>query len=348
MVRLCFRSNKNAKSARLLEDRLDNYSWKQHSPVEIHMKENEGMMVAVRVSLICNIILFVIKVVTLLIVNSLAVCADVGISVIALGVSGILYYAIRVSSKPADLFHNYGYGKIENVTEAIEGVVMIGLALAMSVQAVLHLVRPGEVHSPFIGMVASFLGVIINFWGAAFILKLAQKHASPALRAEGIHFRLEGFISLAITLSFALVIALNHAGLLKLADYVDPIATLVVSAVITVPSVRLLKEAFLKLLDASIGETSQMDVIKALASHHDRYCDFKDIRTRSAGRKQFVDIHLVVPDHLSIRQAHQITTALKRHIAAAISESEVTVHIEPCDRDCAYVKSGQPCPYAAQ
>lgn len=311
------------------------------------MKSNDGMMVAVRVSLICNVILFIIKAITLLIVNSLAVAADLGISAVALCVSGILYYAIKMSNKPADLLHNYGYGKVENVTEAIEGVVLIGLALAMSVQAILNLVHPSEgMHSPVIGLSTSFMGVIINFWGSHFIMKLGEKHASPALKAEGLHFRLEGYISLSITLAFALVMILHHYGFLTLAQYVDPVATLLVSALITVPSVRLLKEAYMKLLDASIGETSQMDVIKALAFHHDRYCDFKNIRTRSAGRKQFVDIHLVMPEHISVKQAHQITSALKHDIFKAVADSEVTVHIEPCGRDCAYVKNNQKCPYA--
>jgi len=312
------------------------------------MKNENGMMVAVRVSLICNVILLVVKVITLLIVNSLAVAADLGISVIALCVSGILYYAIKVSSKPADLLHNYGYGKIENVTEAIEGVVLIGLALAMSVQAILSLIRPGEIHSPFIGLMAGLSGVVINFWGSGFILKLARKHGSPALAAEAIHFRLEGFISLAITMAFALVIILDRAGFWTLARYVDPVATLIVSAIITVPSLRLLREAFVKLLDASIGEESQMDVVKALISHYDRYCDFKNIRTRSAGRKKFVDIHLIMPDHLSVNKAHQTVAALKRDIAVAVSDSEVTVHIEPCNRDCAYVKSNRQCPYTGR
>jgi ferrous-iron efflux pump FieF len=310
------------------------------------MKNDQGMMVAVKVSLISNVVLFVIKLITLLIVNSLAVAADLGISIIALCVSGILYYAIKMSDKPADHFHNYGYGKIENVTEAIEGVVLIGLALAMSVQAILHIVHPGEVNSPAIGFVASLIGVAINFWGASFILKLAEKHASPALKAEGIHFRLEGFISLAITLAFALVMILNRAGFFTLSIYVDPVATLIVSAVITVPSVRLLKEAYMKLLDASIGETSQMNVIKSLASHYHLYCDFKNIKTRSAGRKNFVDIHLVMPDHISVKKAHAITTALKHDITSAISESEVTVHVEPCARDCAFLKDNKQCPYA--
>ena len=303
------------------------------------------MMLAVKVSLVCNVILFIIKGITLVIVNSLAIAADLGISFVALGISVLLYYAIKMSSKPADLFHNYGYGKIENVAEAIEGVILIGLAVAMSVQAALHLVRVGEINSPVIGFICSLLGIIINFWGANFILKLAGKHSSPALRAEGIHFRLEGFISVAITLSFALVIGLNGAGLFTLAKYVDPVATLIVSAFITFPSIRLLRGAFMKLLDASIEESGQMEVIKVLVKHFDSYCNFKNVKTRTAGRRQFVDIHLVMPAHISVKNGHKISGILKHEIASAIPESEVTVHIEPCTEDCVYARNDRRCPY---
>ncbi len=313
------------------------------------MNNEKEMMIAVQISLVCNIILFTIKLITLLIVNSLAVAADLGISVVALAVSGILYHAVKMSNKPADLFHNYGYGKIENVAEAIEGVVLIGLALAMSVQAVLNIVRPGEgVHSPMIGLAASLLGVVINFGGAHYILKLAEKSASPALKAEGLHFRLEGVISVFITLAFALVMIFNYFRFPTLSRYVDPAATLLVSAIVAVPSVRLLKEAFMKLLDASIGEESQMEVLKVLANHYNRYCDFKNIRTRSAGRKQFVDVHLTVPGHLSVKEVHQITSEITQDITTAICESEVTVHIEPCGRECTYAKNNQPCPYSGR
>lgn len=301
-------------------------------------------MVAVKVSLICNIILFSIKGLTLLLVNSLAVAADLGISIIALIVSGFLYYAIKMSSRPADIFHNYGYGKIENVAEAIEGVVLLGLALSISVTATLRLVYPEEIHYPAVGFATSFLGVVINFWGAGFILKLAQKHSSPALMAEGLHFKLEGFVSLSIALSFALVMVLHRAGYSSLSTYVDPVATIIVSALIAVPSVRLLKEAYMKLLDASIGETSQMGIIQALARHHDRYCDFKNIKTRSAGKKNFIDLHLVMPEHLSVKKAHHIAAALKREITFNVMESEVSVHIEPCRRNCSFSKNHR-CPY---
>jgi len=309
-------------------------------------EEQKGMMLAVKVSLFSNVVLASIKAVSFVLVNSLAVAADLGISFVALGVSLFLYYAIKMSVKPADTFHNYGYGKIENVSEAVEGVILIGLAMSMSFMAVLHLVHPsGAVRLPAVGLTAAGLAVAINFWGSAFILKLAKKYSSPALRAEGLHFRLEGFISLSVALSFVLVIILRGAGLGAVAGYVDPAATLIVSVLIAVPSVRLLREAFMKLLDASIEEAGQMDIMKALARHFGDYCDFKNIRTRTAGRRQFVDLTLVLPADQSVKAAHASAARLRQDLADSIPESEVTVHMEPCARDCAYAAGERECPY---
>jgi len=302
-------------------------------------------MRAVKVSLAANVVLCIIKAGAIIVVDSIAILADLGISCIALAVSVILYYAIKVSNKPADILHNYGYGRIENVCEAMEGVVLIGLALAMSFQAIMFIIHPDEVHAPLVGFLCSLASVAINFWGSYYILKLARKSASPALRAEGVHFKLEGYISLAISIAFVLIILATKAGYKTAAIYIDPAATLFVSAVIAVPSVRLLKEAFIKLLDASIEESGQIDVVKVLARHIDKYCNFKDLKTRSAGRKRFVDLHIILPEHISIRKGHQVISDIKADIHSAITESEVNIRMVPCEKDCDFAREKKDCPY---
>ncbi|MBA4417338.1 MAG: hypothetical protein C0392_05445 [Syntrophus sp. (in: bacteria)] len=312
------------------------------------MDQKKTMLLAVKISLFANVILCAIKALALVIVDSLAIAADLGISCVALTVSVILYYSIILADKPADFFHNYGYSKVENVCELIEGAVLVGLALAMSFQAIMHIIKLAEVKSPVIGLICSFIGIVINFSGAAIILKLAKQSSSPALKAEGIHFRLEGYISLAITLSFAFYIAVTHAGFFSIANYIDPAATLLVSIIITVPSISLLKEAFMKLLDASIGEAGQIDVLKVLAKHFDYYCNFKAIKTRTAGRKHFVDLHLIMPEHISLKSAHNVISAIEKDISSIIPECDVTVRMEPCNKNCAFIKSRQECPYISQ
>lgn len=308
------------------------------------MEIDRNMMRAVKVSLVSNVVLCIIKAAALVIVDSTAILADLGISCVALAVSIVLYYAIKISGKPADVFHNYGYGKIENVCEVMEGVVLIGLALAMSFQAIVNLIRVVEVQAPWVGFICSAIGVAINFCGSYYILKLAQKSASPALKAEGLHFRLEGWISVAITLSFLSIILAKRAGLVKVVDYIDPGATLFVSILIAIPSMRLLKEAFMKLLDASIEESSQIDVINVLTRHIDKYCNFSEIKTRSAGRKRFIDLNIVLPEHIPLRKGHQVISDIRTDIHAVIAESVVNIKMVPCKKDCSFIREEGDCP----
>src|SRR3989338_668650 len=106
--------------------------------MRIESETQKLMFRAVQVSLFGNMILFVLKAAALICVNSLAIATDLGITIVGLAVSAILYYSVKLADRPADVLHNYGYGKIEHVCEALEGVVLIGIALPMTFQALTH------------------------------------------------------------------------------------------------------------------------------------------------------------------------------------------------------------------
>ena len=297
------------------------------------------------VSLSCNVVLVLIKSTAFLLVNSLAIAVDLGISVAGLTVSVILYYSMKLANKPADLLHNYGYGKVEHVCEALEGVVLIGIAFGMSAQAFVSILHPKHVSLPWVGFAACALGSLINFGGAHYIFKMAKKSRSPAIHAEGIHYRLEGFISVMIASSFLLAMFLYMKGKGAAAVHVDPAAALLASALIVVPSFRLAKNAFFKLLDASVEEDSQMGILKQLSRHIGRYCEFRDIKTRTSGRKKFVELKLIVPSEISFKKGHQIVSKLEKDISSEIPHSEVLIRMEPCKMDCKFIKKGEKCPY---
>ncbi len=302
----------------------------------MHLSNNvqKLMFRAVQISLFGNIILFVIKLASLFFVNSLAIVTDLGITVVGLIVSSILYYSVKLAQRPADLLHNYGYGKIEYVCEALEGVVLIGIALVMSYQAITHFLHPGEVSNPWMGFGFSIAGSTINFLGAAWILSIAKRCDSPAVRAEGLHYKLEGFISLTVAISFLLSVFLSMTALKPWAVYLDPAATLAVSFLIAFPSFHLVKEAFLKLLDASIEEKGKMEVIKQLAKYIDSCCEFRDIRSRGAGRTNFIELKLVLPPTMSFLDAFAIAQNVESDLRASIPGCEAAVGIIPCTDNC--------------
>ncbi|MBD3379082.1 MAG: cation diffusion facilitator family transporter [Candidatus Omnitrophica bacterium] len=318
----------------------------------LRMKDNNTpfepevyMLRATFVSLICNVVLVSIKATALFLVNSLAIAVDLGISLVGLSVSVILYYSIKLANRPADLFHNYGYGKVENVCEAMEGVVLIGIALAMSSQALTHLFHPRHIEMPWIGFASSMVNVSLNFGGAFYIFKMAEKSSSPAIHAEGVHYKLEGFISGVIGLSFLVSMFLSSRGMEGSARFVDPVAALLVSVMVIIPSVDLAKKSFFNLLDASVEESSQMEILKQLSKHLDRFCEFRDLRTRTSGRKKFVEFKLVVPEDISFREGHKTVRVLENDIKTHIPDSEVSIKMVPCEKDCSFSAKGLRCPY---
>ncbi len=300
---------------------------------------------ATMVSLFCNVVLVLIKSVALIMVNSLAIAVDLGISVVGLSVSVILYYSVKMSNRPADLFHNYGYGKVEHVCEAIEAIVLVGIALAMSFQAVTHLLNPKNVHLPLFGAISSAVNASINFSGAYYIFKMGEKSRSPAIKAEALHYRLEGLISSIICIAFVIVLFLDGSKYHQLARFLDPAAALLVSLLIIIPSIKLAKSSFYKLLDSSVEETSQFEIYKQLGRFIDKYCEFKDLRTRTSGRKRFIELCLVVPDDITVEEGYKGVKSLNEGIRESIPDSEVLVAMEPCKKDCQYAKNGETCPY---
>jgi len=308
-------------------------------------KKKKYMMKAAVISLSFNVVLFSFKLVALIIVHSLAIATDFAITVVGLTISIILYKSLKLSMKPADLRHNYGYGKVEHVCEAMEGVVLLGIAIIMSFQAFAKFFHPSLVSFPWVGFASSSLSLTFNFVGAFLIFKLARKSSSPAVRAEGVHYTLEGFISAAIAVAFIVTILLKRGNYSYIEPYIDPAVTILVSLAISVPSIRLAKLAFVNLLDISIEEPSKMEAVVRLAQHADHYCNFKDIKTRTAGHKKFVEMKIIMPRDMAFHKAHEVVKRIEKDIAMGIPDSEVTVSLVPCRKDCGLLQDNKPCPY---
>ncbi|MCX5678872.1 MAG: cation diffusion facilitator family transporter [Candidatus Omnitrophica bacterium] len=307
--------------------------------------KEQYMMRAAGISLWFNVVLFIFKLTALIVVRSLAIATDFAITVVGLTISVILYNSLKLSMKPADLLHNYGYGKVEHVCEAMEGIVLMGIAVIMSFQAFATFFHPTHVTFPWIGFASSTLSLTLNFVGAFFIFQLARKSSSPAVKAEGVHYTLEGFISAAIACAFIVTIMVKSGPYAGIEPYIDPTVTILVSLAISLPSLKLAKQAFVNLLDVSIEEPSKMEAVVRLAQHAESYCNFKDLKTRTAGHKKFIEVKIILPKDMPFSKAHEIVSKIEGDIASGVPNSEVTVAMTPCAKNCGLIQDKKPCPY---
>jgi divalent metal cation (Fe/Co/Zn/Cd) transporter len=97
----------------------------------------------------------------------------------------------------------------------------------------------------------------------------------------------------------------------------------------------LLKTAFSPLLDVKLSD-EELEIIKAeMDMHNDLYCNYHNLRTRRSGNVKYIDLHLVVPENMHVKEAHDACDAIETSLEDKLKNSEVLIHLESCEEECA-------------
>ncbi|MGI9952655.1 cation diffusion facilitator family transporter [Moorellaceae bacterium AZ2] len=281
---------------------------------------------AARISVMSNAFLVLVKLATGLATNSLSVISEAIHSGLDLLAAVIAYFSVRAASKPADFEHRYGHGKIENLAGTFEALLIFGAAMAIIGEAVKKLRLGAEVTQLGIGMAVMGLSAVINLFVSRHLFRVADRTQSVALAADAWHLRTDVYTSAGVMLGLA---ALKITGL----SWLDPLAALVVAALILEAAYRLTREAFTPLMDVCLPEEEERLIKEIISSYADQYVEFHKLRTRKSGRERQIDLHLVVPARQSVAQAHHLSDRITAEIKAALPYTEVLIHIEPCEED---------------
>src|SRR3954464_6916709 len=132
--------------------------------------------------------------------GSLAVLSEAAHSLIDFGATVMTYFAVRISGKPADEEHHYGHGKVESVTALAETALLFVLSGVVIWEAVKRLL--GEQGHVVEATVAAFVviiaSVVVDFFRARLLYRVASETASEALEADALHFGSDMWSSLAV------------------------------------------------------------------------------------------------------------------------------------------------------
>jgi cation diffusion facilitator family transporter len=159
------------------------------------------------------------------------------------------------------------------------------------------------------------------------LYKVARETGSIALEADALHLKADVFTSLGVGTGLLLI------WITKL-SYLDPIVAILVAVFILKESYELLKTAFSPLLDVKLSD-EELEVIKAeMNNHHDLYCNYHDLRTRRSGNVKYIDLHLVVPENMQVKDAHSACDAIEVSLGKKLKNAEVLIHLESCEKAC--------------
>jgi cation diffusion facilitator family transporter len=277
-------------------------------------------------SVASNSILIVLKAVAGTLTGSVAVLTEAVHSSVDLVASIVAYLSIGKAGEPADESHRYGHEKLENVSAALEGVLILVGSVVIAFEAFRRLLGHGETHSVGIGIAVIGLSVLVNLVVSHLIGRTAKATGSPALDGDAAHLRTDAISSASVLVALVLVGATGE-------QWIDPVVALGVACALLVTGVRLLTRSGQALVDQSLPADEVRAIGVAIEPFGPRgVVGYHELRTRRAGSQRYVDVHIQFRAGTSLEAAHATAHQLKDAIAASLGGADVLIHIEPEDR----------------
>jgi cation diffusion facilitator family transporter len=229
---------------------------------------------------------------------------------------------LSLAAQPPDDNHAYGHGKAEYFSSAFEGFLIALAAAMIAWKAIERLLAPQPLEAVGVGLAVSVAASLLNLATARTLMSVGRKYRSITLEADAHHLMTDVITSVGVIVGVGLV---WFTGWL----WLDPAIALAVAANILWTGWHLMRRSTAGLMDVALPA----DELQAIATALDRYrgqgLDFHALRTRQAGTRGFVSLHVLVPGDWTVQQGHDWCERIEADIRAAVPHAHVTTHLEP-------------------
>jgi cation diffusion facilitator family transporter len=233
---------------------------------------------------------------------------------------GVLTYAATAPDRE----HNFGHEKAQYFSSGIEGALIFVASGAIVWAAVPRFFAPQPLEQVGLGMALSVLASLANAGCAWVMLRAAREHRSITLEADARHLLTDVWTTAGV---LAGVLLVQATGWLRL----DPIVAIAVAIQILWTGWRLMGRSFQGLMDRAIPDEDRAVIVEVLEALRRQGGDYHALRTRVAGAKSFVDVHVLVPGRMSVQEAHDLAESLENEIQARLPHVEALTHLEPLE-----------------
>lgn len=277
-------------------------------------------------SVFSNSSLIVLKVIAGSVTGSVAILTEAVHSSVDLVASIVAFISVRKAGEPADEGHRYGHEKFENLAAAIEGILILVGSAVIAFEAIRRLLGHGHVHTVGFGVAVVAFSVLVNLVVSSVIARNAAATESAALDGDAVHLRSDALTSAAV-LGGLLLVKLTGA------QWVDAAVALAVALALVLTAVRLLARSSQALVDQALPDQEITEIRAAIAAFAPRgVMGYHELRTRRAGARRYVDLHVQFRAGTSLEQAHRMAHELQALIGARLKGADVLIHLEPEDR----------------
>ncbi|MDR0205965.1 MAG: cation diffusion facilitator family transporter [Bacteroidales bacterium] len=276
-------------------------------------------------SVIAAVFLTGFKFVVGILTGSLGILSEAIHSLLDLLAAIVTYFSVRLSDKPADKKHNFGHGKVENLSALIQTVLLLVVCFWIFYEGISRLVT-GDFHIE-VTIWSYFViatSIVIDFSRSRALSRVAKKYNSQALEADALHFSTDIWSSTAVLVGLICVDIFDF-------PYADPIAALVVAVVVLYVCYKLGKKSIDILLDRAPEQSVKF--IEAILNEHNEIQQYHNLRVRNSGADTFITFNIHIHPKTTFVEAHHFCDHLEKDIAEKIPRSIVFIHVEPQEEE---------------
>ena len=277
------------------------------------------------VAIVVSIILAIVKLIVGIMSGSVAVLASALDSILDMVVSIFNNIALKIAESKPDKKFNYGKSKIEGLAALFEGIIIIGSGLFVIYEAIKKIIHKEVITDVDASIYVMVFSIIVVSGLVAFLSYVAKKTNNLIIKSDTLHYKTDLLTNSAVLISLIIV---------KLTGwyFVDFILSIIIGIYIIKEALEIVKEGIEVLLDVALDEEI-VEKIKEIIKKEPLVLDFHCLRTRKAGNRNFVDVHLVLTPDMKLKLAHTIVENVEEKIRQIDPSKKwiINIHADPYD-----------------
>jgi cation diffusion facilitator family transporter len=261
--------------------------------------------------------------------GSMGLLSDATESVVNLAAAVFALVALQVASQPPDHDHHFGHDKAEYFSSGAEGGLILIAAGTIIYSAIRRLLFPTPIEQLGWGLFISVLASGVNWGVAQLLFRAARRYDSITLEADARHLMTDVWTTGGVVAGLMVVMISNW-------HIIDAIIAIAVALNIVRTGANLVLRSAQGLMDYTLPNDEVAVIEQVLARYQHRYASYHALRMRKAGPRRFVDLHLLVPGEMTVRDSHILCEQVEVSIKEALGRTIVTIHVEPVEDAAAW------------
>lgn len=247
---------------------------------------------------VIGLLLFVVKMTGYFITKSVAILTD-ALESIANVIAGFFsLYSLYLASQPRDKEHPYGHGKVEFISAAVEGVLISFSGVFILFESVKRLMHPSQVESIGWGILAVFIGALVNGIIGLRALTTGKNTNSLALKASGKHLLSDVYSSIGLLIGLGLMYFVKW-------PWLDSVIAMIFAVIILYTGIKIIRESVAGIMDETDKELLENIVTMLNENRRDAWIDIHNFRVIKYGSRLHIDCHLTLPWYYNLKDAHR-------------------------------------------